>query len=72
MKTEYYWNVGDGYGVIRPKVATTKDAIYGNIYGTLQKKRPASKPPPRPVERAPSDVTAYGVYIDQPIYGAYQ
>ncbi|KAL6734556.1 hypothetical protein Aduo_005083 [Ancylostoma duodenale] len=72
MKTEYYWNVGDGYGVIRPKVATTKDAIYGNIYGTLQKKRPGSKPPPRPAERAPSDVTAYGVYIDQPIYGAYQ
>ncbi|EYC42420.1 hypothetical protein Y032_0531g3012 [Ancylostoma ceylanicum] len=72
MKTEYYWNVGDGYGVIRPKVATTKDAIYGNIYGTLQKKRPASKPPPRPVDRAPSEATAYGVYIDQPIYGAYQ
>ncbi|KAK6736741.1 hypothetical protein RB195_019440 [Necator americanus] len=73
MKTEYYWNVGDGYGVIRPKVATTTDAIYGNIYGTLQKKRPTAKPPPRPVERQlASEPVAYGVYVEQPIYGAFQ
>ncbi|KHJ96786.1 hypothetical protein OESDEN_03242 [Oesophagostomum dentatum] len=68
MKTEYYWNAGDGYGVIRPKVATTNDVIYGNIYGTLQvqRKRPVSKPPPRP------EPAAYGVYIEQPVYGAFK
>ncbi|CAJ0606756.1 unnamed protein product [Cylicocyclus nassatus] len=73
MKTEYYWNVGDGYGIIRPKVATTTDAVYGNIYGTVQRKRPGTKPPPRPVQRSPvADRATYGVYIETPTYGVFK
>ncbi|XGW10991.1 hypothetical protein V3C99_012468 [Haemonchus contortus] len=70
MKTEYYWNASDAYGVIRPRVATTNDALYGKIYGTLQFNRPATTAPIRPPPV--TEPTAYGVFIEQPIYTAFR
>ncbi|KAK5985749.1 hypothetical protein GCK32_012412, partial [Trichostrongylus colubriformis] len=70
MKTEYYWNACEGYGVIRPRVATTNDTLYGNIYTTLQQNRPAAKSSSR--SGAAADLATYGVFIEQPIYSTFR
>lgn len=67
MKAEYYWNACEAYGVIRPKVATMNDAIYGNIYGTLNVSRSTNHAPPKAKESP-----IYGVFVEQPIYTAFR
>ncbi|KAK6015740.1 hypothetical protein OSTOST_18807 [Ostertagia ostertagi] len=69
MKTEYYWNACEGYGMIRPRVTTASDALYGNIYGTLHLNNTTTKLPTRSPTTEP---TAYGVFIEQPIYSTFR
>ncbi|WKX93004.1 hypothetical protein Q1695_010768 [Nippostrongylus brasiliensis] len=68
MKSEYYWNICDGYGVIRPRVATMQHVIYGNVYGTLHANGPSRKVPPRPM----STSSLYAAYGTQPIYTTFR
>ncbi|VDL75682.1 unnamed protein product [Nippostrongylus brasiliensis] len=68
MKSEYYWNICDGYGVIRPRVATMQHVIYGNVYGTLHANGSSRKVPPRPM----STSSLYAAYGTQPIYTTFR